>query len=404
MAFVRSASSPAEGAAPPGPEGAPDEFSDLYVLRLSNSVAPIASPKRLTFDHRFTGRPAWTADGPEVVYCSGTHYSQSLWRISADGSGKAQLLASLGNGVSDAAISRDGGRLAYMRRFYDTNIWRVKVPGLHNTTRASSIGAVPFIFSTREDAVPQFSPDGNRIVFVSARSSRPDNYEIFVCASDGSNVLQLTSVGALAGAPQWSPDGERIAFDSQVEGNWAIYVISANGGKPRRVTTDTANDDSPSWSRDGRWIYFASNRTGEDQVWKIPAQGGEAVQVTRKGGVIGFESPDGKVLYYAKGRHATSLWKVPVDGGEEAQVLESLVSAPDFAVVAAGIYFMPAPLTSNAVSFIQFYSFATGKISLIATTGNRAENGLTISPDGQWILFTQFDHSATELMLVENFR
>jgi hypothetical protein len=52
----------------------------------------------------------------------------------------------------------------------------------------------------------------------------------------------------------------------------------------------------------------------------------------------------------------------------------------------------------------QFYTFATGKIRLIATTGNRAENGLTMSPDGQWILFTQFDHSATELMLVENFR
>jgi hypothetical protein len=76
----------------------------------------------------------------------------------------------------------------------------------------------------------------------------------------------------------------------------------------------------------------------------------------------------------------------------------------DFAVIATGIYFIPAQHVSTSVSFIQFYSFATGKIRLIATTGNRAENGLTISPDGQWILFTQFDHSATELMLVENFR
>jgi Tol biopolymer transport system component len=175
VAFVRSASSLAEGWAPPGPQGAPDEFSDLYVLRLSQSVTPFASPKRLTFDHRFTGRPAWTADGHEIVYCSGTHYSQSLWRIPADGSGKAQVLASLGNGVSDAAISRDGGRLAYMRGFYDTNIWRLKLTGLHNTPRASSIAPAPFISSTREEAMPQFSPDGNRIVFASARSSRPDN-------------------------------------------------------------------------------------------------------------------------------------------------------------------------------------------------------------------------------------
>jgi len=72
--------------------------------------------------------------------------------------------------------------------------------------------------------------------------------------------------------------------------------------------------------------------------------------------------------------------------------------------VDAGIYFIPARHVGSAVSFIQFYSFATGKIRSIATTGNRAENGLTISPDGQLILFTQVDQSATELMLVENFR
>ena len=291
-----------------------------------------------------------------------------------------------------------------MRRSDDTNIWRVKVSGLHDTTKASTVRGTPFISSTREDGMPQFSPDGSRIVFTSARSSHPDNYEIFACDSDGSNVLQLTSLGALAGAPHWSPDGERIVFDSQVEGNWAIYVISANGGKPHRITTDTARDDSPSWSRDGHWIYFASNRSGEDQVWKIPAQGGEAVQVTRKGGVTGFESPDSKVFYYGKSRYVTSLWKVPVDGGEETQVLESLVRPEDFAVVDAGIYFIPARHASTAVSSIRYYSFATGEITLIATTGNRAENGLTISPDGQWILFTQVDQSATELMLVENFR
>jgi len=257
LAFVRSGS--VEGT--PGPQIASYEFSELYVHRMSSSVAPIGSPKRLTFDHRFTGRPAWTADGHEIVYCSGTLYSQSLWRIHADGSDKPQLMGWLGNGVRDPAISRDGGRLAYMRQSDDTNIWRVKVPDLHHTKGASTIRN-PFISSARQEGMPQFSPDGNRIVFSSARSSRPDNYEIFVCDSDGSNVLQLTSLGALAGAPHWSPDGERIAFDSEMEGNWAIYVIRANGGKPQRITTDTAHDDAPSWSRDGRAVICISDKDG----------------------------------------------------------------------------------------------------------------------------------------------
>jgi hypothetical protein len=136
----------------------------------------------------------------------------------------------------------------------------------------------------------------------------------------------------------------------------------------------------------------------------MPAGGGEAVQVTRKGGTTGLESSDGKTVYYAKGWDATSLWKVPANGGEETQVLESLHHGTNFAVVDSGIYFTPTPPAGATSSSIQFFSFATGKITPVAATEKRALGGLTISPDGRWILYTQIDQSATELMLVENFQ
>jgi len=178
-----------------------------------------------------------------------------------------------------------------------------------------------------------------------------------------------------------------------------------NVGKPRRLTLGPGNSDAPSWSRDGKWIYFVSNRDGRDQLWKIPAEGGDAVRVTRNGGTNGFGSSDRKFIYYAKGRDGTSLWKVPTDGGDETQVLESLVSLQDFVVVDAGIYFIPVPVPAGgASSSINFLSFATGKIRPVATTGRPAMRGLTVSPDGRWILYTQLDQDVTELMLVENFR
>jgi len=191
------------------------------------------------------------------------------------------------------AISHRGDRLAYTRAVEDTNIWRLEMPGPNRMASQP----LNLISSTYRDEAPQYSPDGKKIVFTSARSG---HMEVWVCESDGSSAVQLTSLGA-AGSPRWSPDGQRIIFDSNIEGQFELYSIDASGGRPRRTTHDSADDAVASWSRDGRWIYFVSNRTKEWQVWKMPADGGEAVQVTKHGGYVSFESLDGKFVYFFEG-------------------------------------------------------------------------------------------------------
>src|SRR5260370_1025640 len=106
-------------------------------------------------------------------------------------------------------------------------------------------------------------------------SKRSGDLEIWVCDSDGSNPVQLTSFrGANVSTPRWSPDAGRIAFYSDAEGEFDIWLINAGGGKPKRMTTDPATDGNPSWSRGGRWIYFDSFRTGEQPLWEMPGEGG----------------------------------------------------------------------------------------------------------------------------------
>jgi Tol biopolymer transport system component/DNA-binding winged helix-turn-helix (wHTH) protein len=380
----------------------PSQFSDVYVLSLSPNLTPLGAPRRLTFDNRNTFGITWTATGREIVVSSGTFFNQDLWRVATDGSSRPRRLALLGQSSAYPAISRQGNRLVYAQWSFDENIWRVGLPSAHHKGTTPRLKGAPFITSTRLDSSPQVSPDGKKIAFQSGRSSRIGSYEVWVCDSDGSNALQLTSLGE-AGTPRWSPDSQRIAFDSNAEGHWEVYVIHANGDRPRRLTHSAYNSDAPNWSQDGKWIYFASNRDGREQLWKVPEQGGEPIQVTRNGGTSGFESLDGKFIYYAKGRYGTSLWKIPTNGGDETQVLESLASFNAFAVVDAGIYFIPTSAAGSAFSSIDFLSFADGKISSVATTG-RTDGGLTVSPDGRSILYTQLDQYASELMLVENFR
>jgi dipeptidyl aminopeptidase/acylaminoacyl peptidase len=231
-----------------------------------------------------------------------------------------------------------------------------------------------------------------------------------VCESDGSNALQLTSFGGpVTDRASWSPDSKRIAFHSRPEGQAEIYVINAEGGRPQRLTFEQADDVAPSWSHNGKWIYFGSNRTGVHQVWKIPAEGGTAVQVTKGGGIVAFESPDGKFLYYAKIRGFTSLWKVPVEGGPETEVLESLFYV-NFAVRREGLYFVPKASGSAVRSPLQLLTFAGLTVKTIIpreALGERFQtlvDTFTVSPNGRAILYARWSLEDKELMLVENFR
>jgi hypothetical protein len=73
------------------------------------------------------------------------------------------------------------------------------------------------------------------------------------------------------------------------------------------------------------------------------------------------------------------------------------------AVVHDGIYFIPTQSTAKGSS-IQLFSFATGTIKPIANLERSSGPGLTVSPDGRWMLYTQIDQAGSDLMLVENFR
>jgi eukaryotic-like serine/threonine-protein kinase len=370
---------------------------DLLVQQLSSNLEPQGKPKSMLRKSQGVSSPAWTVDSREIIVPLGAAFGggNSLWRLAADASGNPQRLDFAENQIDSPSLSRQRHRLAFTRFISDSNLWRIELSG----SRGQASPPTEFVSSTRNEDNPQFSADGRKIVFTSDRSG---NFEIWLCNSDGSHAVPVTSMGGPpAGMPRWSPDGERIAFDANPDGNWDIFVVAASGGKPRQLTNQPSSEAIPSWSHDGKWIYFCS-QTGQFQVWKVPAEGGKAVQVTRKGGLVAFESPDGRFVYYTKSEEGTEgLWRMPVEGGEETQVIDRVIALRDFAVTELGIYFLTR---SNSQFSIQFFSFAAAKTETIAKVERPTLGALTVSPDGKTILYAQLDQFGSDLMLVENFR
>ncbi len=377
---------------------------DLWLLALSDDMTPNGQPQRLTFENQYVWNPVWTADGREVVYSSGSVVSRSLRRISPGallfgsqaGTRKGEQIMLPGEIADTPAISGARHRLVYARSAVDTNIWRADL-----TADGDLAGRRPLIASTRLDHNPRFSPDGKRIVFVSDRSGKQ---EVWKCDGDGSNPEQLTSLGAdITGCPRWSPDGKQMVFDSNATGQFEVYVMSADGGAPRRLTSgDKVDNAVASWSRDGRFIYFVSNKTGSWQIWRMTAAGENAIQLTRNGGHVAFESSDGKFIYYTRTAAISSLYRMPAGGGPETKVLDALRPFC-FQLTDKGVYWI-GPADPNGNSQLQFAELKTGKMRSIMSISRPVQVGLTVSPNGRTILYTQVDQSGSDLMLVENFR
>ena len=370
---------------------------EVYLLPLTADAKPAGEPHALTSDERWVPYIDWTADGRRIIYSSGQDGKTALFAVPSSG-GSPEPVPIAGENPTAITVSRTGSRLVYERDLVDSNIWRVPGPNSSDNKTAPA----PVIASSEMDREPQYSPDGSKIVFASARSGA---FQIWVSDQEGHNPLQLTYYGGVdVGSPRWSPDSRWIAYDCSQTGNWEIYIISAEGGRPRRLTMGTSNRIRPSWSRDGRWIYFSDNVTGDRQVWKMPVQGGSAIQVTKSGGDDPFESADGKTVYFDK-PVAPGVWKVETPGGEEIRVLER--GGPNvWALASQGIAFFERVAAGWA---LKFHDLSTGKTSLLRqfpkeTRINRDNTSLTVSPDARWILYTQFDQAGSNLMLVENFR
>jgi len=69
-------------------------------------------------------------------------------------------------------------------------------------------------------------------------------------------------------------------------------------------------------------------------------------------------------------------------------------------VVPGGIYFVPV----DAPQSLRYFDFATKKIRQIFEAPKNFGTGLSVSPGGHWILYSQADEDNTDIMLVDHFQ
>ncbi len=357
---------------------------DIYQIPVTGGA-----PRKITSVKTMLIDADWLPDGKGIVYST----FSGLWRVLFQDGAPEQLIGLEGN-VMGVVSDRQRKRLAYIKGSYDFDIWRLSL----NSGKSSQQPPSRFISSTQNEIAAKYSPDGRKIVFAKG--------ELWLCDADGGNLVRLTNDKSDAGSADWSPDGRRIVYDNRLSGKAGIYMVNVDGRQRTWLTKDRFENVTPSWSRDGKWIYFASNRSGSLQIWKMPDGGGEAIQITKQGGFSPVESRDGKYVIYAKMPLAPGLWRVDNQTGEET-LLTDIHNAGywrSWEVTRQGVYFVTNE--SPQRSMIEFYDFATDKTTPVArlqTWIPPTVDGLSVSPDGRWIMYMQIQITS-DIMLIDNVR
>jgi tricorn protease len=297
------------------------------------SNADGSNNRRLTTFIGQDGSPMWSADGQSVYYVS-EYFGTPANVVRQDAAGKTspvQVTFHKDEAVRRARISgpaKDGAQWIVYECGGD--LWlactkdgvpprriaiEVYADDKSNTeqTRTFTTGATDYALS----------PDERHVAFVVHGA-------LCLMPIEGGKAKRLTDTTTDDKDLAWSPDGQKLLFVSDRGGRDDIYLLEGDDAEhPKfadahkyKVTrlTDTADPESDvNFTPDGKHVSFL--RGG--QLWTMNADGTDQKVLVKDKHVMGYEfTGDNKWLAYARmdGSFASEIYVMPAAGGEAKNV------------------------------------------------------------------------------------
>ena len=144
---------------------------------------------------------------------------------------------------------------------------------------------------------PKWSPDGNKIAYVSFESRKSTVIVQDLVTGQRKVVANFRGDNT---APNWSPDGSKLVISLSKDDISQIYVIPVGGGEATRLMQSNSIDSGATFTPDGKDIIFFSDRSGGPQLYRVAATGGDAKRLTFEGSYNTTPrlSPDGKLVAF----------------------------------------------------------------------------------------------------------
>jgi dipeptidyl aminopeptidase/acylaminoacyl peptidase len=282
------------------------------------------TPIPMTGEGSSASSPRWSPDGGRLSFLSARDGGKTqVWALDLIYGGEAAQITDIKEGVSGYEWAPDGQRLVLV----------IKDPAPEKNpaakTKSGADIAEPWVIDRL-----QFKRD-----YIGYLDRRRDHLFTYDLATG--ETVQITSGDYDDSQPAWSPDGQKIAFVSNrtpdADGNFDtnIWLVDADNPDkdtgPTQVTNNPGPDGSPAWSRDGVLIAYITETDPDHAPYDIPKvaviePGGQAQILTegldRNASGPKFSSDGGSVYFHVDDSAERYLARIPTRGGSVSRIID----------------------------------------------------------------------------------
>ena len=178
--------------------------------------------------------------------------------------------------------SYDGRKLVYAKYHFGEHQAMINDIKVYDLDEKSSA----WLTQSERSTYPDWSPDGQRIIYVAHENSVANLYTM---STDGSDKKRITNYvyDTQILNPHYSPDGNSIVFAmADKEANLDLFILELASGDIRRLTDDPAADYDPVWHPDGDFVSYTSHASSTPNIHTINLSTGASKQVSDVGDAV----------------------------------------------------------------------------------------------------------------------
>jgi eukaryotic-like serine/threonine-protein kinase len=339
----------------------------------------------------------FSPDG-ELVYYNFVHRERSplgtLYQVPVIGGREPKKI--LENLSSIVSFAPDGKRFAFYRNYSKTGETALMVGSIE--------GGEPRQLAKRAgqdwfQGTPAWSPDGRVIACAVGTDTGGSHNTMVEVPAEGGNERPITSYkwrGAIW-RPYWLKDGSGLIINARdlPSSPTQIWHLSYGDGIVSRVTNDLTDYGQASFSltADSSTIVTIT-REQSSKIWLASPNNeeGRARRLTsgKYDGQWGIAmTPDGRIVYVTKTGDNTDIWIMNADGTEQKQLTSNEELENGVRVSMDGRYIVFTSTPAGSIPHIWRMDTDGGNLKQL-TRGEFADYNPYFSPDSQWVVFSSW--------------